>query len=134
VFWSLYQAHAFHGDPHPGNYDTVREPRPRTMTRKYTSAVARPHRRPAQPAGCLPGQGINERPRLRVSRISIARCADPGPLLRVCPGLSRNSQSTPPRERAPPIKVPRAPDLRPGGTAGWVRPVEPAACIYPGRW
>jgi hypothetical protein len=39
--------------------------------------------------------GHNERPHLRFSRISIARCADPDPLPRVCLGLSRHLQSTP---------------------------------------
>jgi hypothetical protein len=45
--------------------------------------------RPALAGRGTPGQDINERARLRFSRISIARCADPGPLLRVCLGLSR---------------------------------------------
>ena len=55
--------------------------------------------------------GHNERPHLRFSRISIARCADPDPLPRVCLGLSRHLQSTPPRGRTPPAKGPRARDL-----------------------
>ena len=55
--------------------------------------------------------GRNERPHLRFSRISIARCADPDPLPRVCLGLSRHLQSTPPRGRTPPAKGPRARDL-----------------------
>jgi hypothetical protein len=47
-----------------------------------------------------PGQGINKRPRLRFSRISIARCADPGPLLRVCLGPLALTASPPHRGSA----------------------------------
>jgi hypothetical protein len=61
-------------------------------------------------AGVMLG-GHNERPHLRFSRISIARCADPDPLPRVCLGLSRHLQSTSPRGRTPPAKGPRARDL-----------------------
>ncbi len=111
-------------------YDTVREPGPRTMTRKYTSAVADGIVDLRSPLTAYPGRAKTRGPAsaYRGSRLRGARTRA-GPLLRVCLGLSRNSQSTPPRERAPPTKVPRAPDLRPGGAAGWARPVEPAACI-----
>ena len=81
--------------------------------------------------------GQDERPRLRFSRISIARCADPGPLPRVFPGLSRDSQSTPARERTPPAKVPRVRDLWPpapaavqAGCGRWHRRL----AYTPGRW
>jgi len=59
--------------------------------------------------------GNDKRPRLRFSRISIARCADLSPLLRVCPGASRHRQSTPAAVHAPGTNAPRAQDLRPSG-------------------
>ena len=70
--------------------------------------------------------GHNERPRLRFSRISIARCAGPGPLLRVSSGALSYCQSIPARERTPPAKVPRARDLWPPALAA-----RRAGC---GRW
>ena len=50
--------------------------------------------------------GVGERTRLRLSRISIARCAGLVPLLRVCLGPSRHGQCTVPWEGAPWTNVP----------------------------
>jgi hypothetical protein len=49
---------------------------------------------------------VGERTRLRLSRISIARCAGLVPLLRVCLGPSRHGQCTVPWEGAPWTNVP----------------------------
>jgi len=52
------------------------------------------------------GAGFDERTRLRLSRISIARCAGRVPLLRVCVEPSRHGQCTVPWEHAPWTNVP----------------------------
>jgi hypothetical protein len=57
---------------------------------------------------------FDERTRLRLSRISIARCAGLVPLLRVCLGPSRHGQCTVPWEACAMDQCPGARDLRPG--------------------